>query len=161
MIKRALQYAVFAALTGPVGSLTAQGARRAITASAGGASCAQPIAGLGPRCARYFPDSLKLTDAQNQSIARLRESFTKAHASQLQQLRSYTQYGQSAGQTGQPAARSGAMTTQGDSLRKSLRAAQKQLEQQVEGTLTPAQLNFIKAGRQTKRGAPRKPQRDY
>lgn len=136
--------------------LVAQGARRAITASAGGASCAQPIAGLGPRCARYFPDSLKLTDAQNQSISRLRENFMKAHASQMQQLRSYGQYGQSAGQTGSSAARSGSVTAQGDSLRVALRAAQKQLEVQIEGTLTPGQLAFVKAGQPQKRGR-RKP----
>jgi Spy/CpxP family protein refolding chaperone len=144
MITRALHYALFAALAVPAASLSGQGARRAITASAGGASCAQPIASPGPRCAKYFPDSLKLTDAQNQAIARLRENFTKAHAAQLQQLRSYSQYGMSAGQTGQAAARSGAVTAQGDSLRKTLRDAQKQLEQQVEATLTKSQFAFVK-----------------
>jgi Spy/CpxP family protein refolding chaperone len=132
--------------------LPAQGSRRAITASAGGASCAQPIAAFAARCARYFPDSLKLTDAQNQNIVRLRENFTRDHASQLQQLRSYTQYAQSAGQTGASAARSGAMTVQGDSLRAVLRAAQKQLDVQIEETLTPGQLAFVKAGQPVKRG---------
>jgi len=136
-------------------TLDAQGERRAITASAGGASCAQPIAALGPRCAKYFPDSLRLTDAQNQSIARLRENFTRTHAAQLQQLRSYSQYGASAGQTGSAAARSGAMTAQGDSLRQVLRVAQKQLEQQIEGTLTPGQVAFVKGSKVGKKG--RKP----
>ena len=137
--------------------LAAQRGRRAITASAGGASCAQPIAAPGPRCARYFPDSLKLTDAQNQSIVRLRENFARAHSSELQQLRSYNQYGQSAGQAGSAAARSGTMTAQGDSIRKSLRAAQKALEQQVEATLTPGQRAFITANKPAKRGTPRRP----
>jgi Spy/CpxP family protein refolding chaperone len=138
-------------------SLAAQGARHTITASANGASCAQPIAGNGPRCARYFPDSLKLTDAQNQSITRLRENFARDHASQFQQLRSYGQYGQSAGQTGSSAARSGAITVQGDSLRAALRAAQKMLDVQIEKTLTTGQLAFVKAGQGTKRGGKRKP----
>lgn len=137
--------------------LSAQGGRRAGAASAGGAGCAQPLATLGPRCARYFPDSLKLTDAQNQSIARLRENFRKAHASQLQQLRSYGQYGKSAGKTGSSAALSGAVSAQGDSLRKTLRVAQKQLELQVESTLNPRQLAFVKAGRPAKRAGKRKP----
>jgi Spy/CpxP family protein refolding chaperone len=137
--------------------LAAQGGRRAITASAGGASCAEPIASPGPRCAKYFPDSLRLTDAQNQKISSLRQNFAKAHASELAQLRSYNQYSQSAGQTGQAAARSGAVTSQGDSIRKSLRAAQKQLEQQVQATLTPGQLNFVQANKPAKRGAPRRP----
>lgn len=138
-------------------SLAAQGSRRAITASANGADCAQPLATAGPRCARYFPDSLKLTDAQKQGITRLRENFARDHAAALQQLRSYNQYGQSAGQAGSPAARSGTMTAQGDSLRKALRSAQKTLEQQVEATLTPGQRAFITANKPAKRGAGRRP----
>jgi hypothetical protein len=136
--------------------IAAQG-RRTITAAPTGASCAQPLASPGPRCARYFPDSLKLSDAQNQSITRLRETFARDHATELAQLRQYGQYNRSAGQTGTPAARSGSMTAQGDSIRKALRPAQKQLEQQVEATLTPAQLQFTKADRPTKRGTPRRP----
>src|SRR5471032_1521529 len=119
--------------------LAAQGGRRTGGGVAPAAGCATPLASPGPRCMRPFPDSLALTAAQKQSIASLRETFAKAHASELAQLRQYGQYGRSAGQTGAPAARSGAMPAQADSIRRALRPAQKQLELLEEATLTPAQ----------------------
>jgi hypothetical protein len=137
--------------------LAAQGGRRTGGGAAPATGCATPLASPGPRCVRPFPDSLALTAAQKQSIASLRENFAKAHAAEFAQLRQYGQYGRSAGQTGSPAARSGAMPAQADSIRKALRPAQKQLELREEATLTPAQQQYVKAGRPTKRGAPRRP----
>jgi hypothetical protein len=96
-------------------------------------------------CPPFFPDSLALTAAQKQQIVSLRATFAQNHATEFAQLRAIEQNARTAREGGQTDAQLRAITAQAEPIRKALREPEKQMQNQVEATLSAGQLAWMKA----------------
>jgi hypothetical protein len=103
-------------------------------------------------CPPFFPDSLALSVAQKQQIVSLRATFAQNHATEFAQLRAIDQNARTARDGGQTEAQVRAIMAQAEPIRKALREPEKQMQNQVEATLSAGQLAWMKAHAPPPRG---------
>lgn len=106
-------------------------------------------------CPPGFPDSLALAPAQKQQIVSLRAAFAQSHATELAQLQTISENARAARQAGQSEDQVRAISSQAAPIRAALRAPGRQLQQQVEATLTANQLAWMRSHGPMRHGAGR------
>jgi Spy/CpxP family protein refolding chaperone len=94
-----------------------------------------------------FPDSLKLTAAQQAAIQALRDAFATAHAADLAKLQAIHDQARAAIQAGKPRAEVRAIIETARPVLESLKGAFDALRTAIEAVLTPAQKAWIAAHR--------------
>jgi Spy/CpxP family protein refolding chaperone len=101
-----------------------------------------------------LPDSLKLTQAQKDSIAVLRAAFRAAHAPQLDSLKAIFEAARAARQSGATREEVRAILVTGRPIAEALRPDVVALHQAVRAVLTDAQRAWLEAHRPRRLGPP-------
>jgi Spy/CpxP family protein refolding chaperone len=94
-----------------------------------------------------FPDSLKLTDAQQAAIKALRDAFESAHAADLAKLQAIHDQARDAIKTGKTRAEVRAILETAKPILESLKGAFDALRDAIANVLTPAQKAWIASHR--------------
>ena len=94
-----------------------------------------------------FPDSLKLTQAQQDAIKALRDAFATAHATDLARLQAIHDQARAAMQAGKTRAEVRAILQAARPVLEGLKGAFDALHTAIEAVLTPAQKAWIAAHR--------------
>src|SRR6185436_9829466 len=99
-----------------------------------------PPGGFGGRGGRCAQTADSLTDAQKVQVKALADAFTKAHAAQLDSLRTIMEMARAAREAGKTPEEVRAITETAKPIADALAPARKQFSETVVTLLTPAQL---------------------